>query len=324
MEFKKIANEAREGLRSARGRNLLTFVVFLAISTVFWFLLALNDDVQRDYTVPVRLEDFPSDCTILSGYNPVLSVSVKDKGSALLRYAWGKTPTVKLHMEDFSRQNDSTLILSAARLNAAVRGIFGTGANIVTLRPDSLRISYTSNPGIKVAVNVRSDIHTEPQYAYAGHPVLTTDSVMLYSNSPERFAIHTLSTPVITLANLTDSVTMNVKLETRKGMRAIPPSVQITFPVEPLVAKTQRIPIEVVNIPFGVRVVAFPSLVEVTYLMPKSYYKRPAPKLKATVDYNEISPAVKALPVVVNSLPAPYRGVTVTPAQVEYVVERAD
>ena len=146
MEFKKIANEAREGLRSARGRNLLTFVVFLAISTVFWFLLALNDDVQRDYTVPVQLEDFPSDCTILSGYNPVLSLSVKDKGSALLRYAWGKTPTVKLHMEDFSRQNDSTLILSAARLNAAVRGIFGTGANIVTLRPDSLRISYTSIP----------------------------------------------------------------------------------------------------------------------------------------------------------------------------------
>ena len=46
-------------LRTAKGRNILTFLVFLAISTIFWFLLALNDDVQENYGLPVKLEDFP-------------------------------------------------------------------------------------------------------------------------------------------------------------------------------------------------------------------------------------------------------------------------
>lgn len=324
MEIKHLAHEAREGLRSARGRNVLTFLIFLFISTIFWFLLALNDDIQKDFTVPVELEDFPSNYTILSGYNPVLNLTIKDKGSDLMKYSWGKKPVMKLRLSDFTRTDDSTLIISASKLHTAIRNEFGTGGNIVSLRPDSLKISYTTNPGIKVAVNVRTSIHTEPQYAYAGHLVLSTDSVTLYSSSPDRFNVHVLSTPLVSLNNLTDSTTLEVKLETPRGMRAIPSTIRITVPVEPLVAKHQTVALEALNVPNGSKVVTFPAMIEVSYLIPKSLYNKAAPAIKATVDYNDINRSGNTLPVSVSALPAFYRSVAVSPQQVEYVVERAD
>ena len=69
------------------GRNALTFFVFLLISTVFWFLMALNDEVQRDFRLPVTLVDFPEDVTIISGVTATVNVTVKDKESSLVKFA---------------------------------------------------------------------------------------------------------------------------------------------------------------------------------------------------------------------------------------------
>lgn len=324
MEIKRYYNGIKEGLRTTKGRNILTFFIFLAISTVFWFLLALNDDVQEDYKLSVSLEDFPSNVTILSGYNPTLSLTVKDKGSSLMKFSWGNIPKMKLRYDDFSRPNDTTLLLGASQLNSAVRGIFGTGATIVSMRPDSLRLCYTTHPGIKVAVNIRSDIRTLPQYIYSGHGIADTDSVMLYSNSSARFKVHFLTTKLITLADLTDTATVDAKLEVPAGMRAVPSSVRVSFPVEPLVSKQQAVPIEVKNVPYGERVVTFPSVVEVSYLLPKSMYGAEVLSIKAVVDYNDISLSSRTLPIIISKLPSHCKGVSVHPSEVEYVVERVD
>ena len=152
MKVRNIYRTVSEALRTSKGRNILTFLVFLAISAVFWLLLALNDDVQQDYNIPVQLEGFPEDVTLLSGYNTTLSVAVKDKGSSLMKYEFGNNPTMKLNFDDFINTGDTVLTIRASQLNSAVRSIFGNSASVVAMRPDSLKMTYTSNPGIKVPV----------------------------------------------------------------------------------------------------------------------------------------------------------------------------
>lgn len=324
LKIKKLYNDAKEGLRTTTGRNILTFFVFLAISTVFWLLLALNDDVQKDYNLPVHLEGFPENVTILSGYNPTLSVTVKDKGASLMKYEWGNDPTMKIRYDDFISHNDSLLIIRASQLNSAVRGIFGTAASIVAIRPDSLRLTYTTNPGIKAAISVDCDIHTQPQYAYAGHPITSVDSVMLYSNSADRYKTHVISTKPIVLADLTDTAHVSVALDVPPGMRAIPPTVDVTFPVEPLVAKRQSVPVEVINVPYGERIITFPAITEVSYLIPKSMYHLDNAHIRATVDYNDIRRDEKSLYITLSKLPAYFRNPSLSPEHVEYVIERID
>ena len=99
------------------GRNALTFFVFLLISTVFWFLMALNDEVQRDFRVPVALVDFPENVTIISGATASVNVTVKDKESSLMKFAWGGRPLLRLHYDEFLKSGEHSLVFSVNQLN---------------------------------------------------------------------------------------------------------------------------------------------------------------------------------------------------------------
>lgn len=321
MNFRQSLTDAREGLRSTTGRSILTFLVFLAISTVFWFLLALNDEVQQDYRLQVRLTDFPKDLTVISGYYPVLNVTVKDKGSSLSKFAWGGQPILKLHYEDFAHPRPNHLLLSQSQLNSQLRSIFGTSSTIVGLRPDSLDLYYTTEPGIPVPVTVNAAVSTATQYIAFGAPQVLPDTVMLFSNSAERFDVRSLSTAPITLANLTDTASVEVRLDIPPLMRAVPSTVKVIFPVEPLVSRTRTLPVEALNVPKGSHLVTFPSVVEFTHLLPKSQYSSDDHPIKAFVDFREISHDRPTLPVTLTILPTHYRSTSISPEEVEFVIE---
>lgn len=322
VDYKKYYQELKEDLRTTAGRNVLTFLVFLLISTIFWFLMALNDEVQEDYKVPLRLEEFPKNMTIISGNVPTVNVTIKDKGSALAKFAWGSKPVLKLRYDEFSRPGDYHLLLSEAQLNSALRGIFGTSASIVAVRPDSLHLYYTTNPGIPVKVVVDADITTLPQYEAFGAPKISDDSVLLFSNQKERLQITELQTAPISLSQLSDTTTVEVSLLVPDGMKAVPSKVSVTFPIEPLVTKTRKLKIEPLNVPDGIRLIPFPAIIEASYLLPKSTYSAGNSSIRATIDYNDITPGRKTLPVRLSGIPPYYQSTRLATPEVEFLIEQ--
>ena len=323
------------------GRNALTFFVFLLISTVFWFLMALNDEVQRDFRVPVALVDFPENVTIISGATASVNVTVKDKESSLMKFAWGGRPLLRLHYDEFLKSGEHSLVFSVNQLNSAVRGVFGPTATILAVRPDSLRLEYTENPGVRTRVRMDVDAHTQPQCVRYGAITMSPDSVMLFSNSNELYAVGELRTAPVVLRDLADTTVVEARLVVPEGMRAIPSTVRLTIPVEPLVSKTRRVELQVADAPSGHRLVPFPSVVEVSFLMPKSLYNKENTQVRAFVEYPSSGPAgvsavpgsgmvakdagsadAAVIPVQVGVMPPYYRNVQVTPSSVEYVIER--
>ena len=55
------------------------------------------------------------------------------------------------------------------------------------------------------------------------------------------------------------------------GMRIIPDRVIVTVPVEPLIVKKKKVRIDVTGLPDGVGLITFPSVAEVSYLVPMSF-----------------------------------------------------
>lgn len=322
VDFKRQYRKVKEELRTTTGRNILTFFVFLVISTIFWFLMALNDEVQKDYRVPLKLEDFPKNVTIISGQPQYLNVTVKDKGSALAKFSWGSKAELKLRYDEFSHRTDNALLLNESQLNSSIRGIFGSSATIMSVRPDSLYMVYTTNPGIPVRVVVDADITTLPQFEAFGSPKLSVDSVMLYSNLKDRLKIKELATAPISLSRLSDTTVVEVGLMVPEGMRVIPSTVKVTFPVEPLVAKTRKLQVEAENVPDGMRIIAFPAVVEAQFLLPKSTYSSANNTLRAVVDYNKIKPGSSSLPVRLTGVPPYYQSAKLTVDSVEYLIEQ--
>lgn len=319
-KVRHIADRVSTALRSSRGKDVLTYLMFVAVAFVFWVLMSLDTEVQRDFEVPMEVTEVPDSVTLIGQLPPTLAVSVKGKDSQLLRFMWGKMSPVKFKWAD--NASDGSMKLPGARLDSRLREYFGTGVEIVSCRPDSLRIPYTTQPGVKVKLLVQAEIHPNLQYIVSGAPYADVDSVTLYSVNGIPHSLKVVSTEPIVKSDLKDTTRYEVKVKPIAGVRIIPDKVTVTVPVEPLIARKRMAVIEAQGVPEGKNLVTFPSKVEVSYLVPMSAYNDEYP-LKAFVEYNDVKKAGNKIPVTLSMLPSIYHSVSFSPESVEYIIEDA-
>lgn len=315
---RKIQAKVTAALKSSRGQNVLLYLLFVAVAFVFWVFLSLDTEVQRDFEVPVELQDVPDSVTVIGQVPQALGVSVKGKDSQLLRFLWGKMSPVKLKWQE-NIEGDA-LVLNRQKLDSKMREYFGNGVQIVSCRPDSLRLPFTSQPGVRVKLMIQADIHPNLQYILSGPIVADVDSVTLYSVTDIPHSLRMVSTEPIVKSDLRDTMRYEVKVKPIAGVRIIPDVVTVTVPIEPLIMRKRSVGIVVDNLPEETNLITFPSKVEISYLVPMSAYNDDYP-VKAYVDFKAAKPTRKKLAVSLSTIPAVYHNVSFSPDSVEYIIE---
>lgn len=159
-KIRKITDRIHLAVTSSRGREVGLFLLFLAISYIFWLLLTLNNESQDDIDVPIAIVNVPDSVTFITDVPPVIKASVRDKGSILMRYRFNNSKVMKIDWAEYvGRTDDNRFLMGRQDLGARLRDYFGSSSQIVTVAPDSLKLIYTTSPGRKVAVHVLSLIH---------------------------------------------------------------------------------------------------------------------------------------------------------------------
>lgn len=313
--------ELKEFLSSSKGRDILLYLVFVIISFAFWAILSLNNLIQDNYKVRFRITGIPQGVTMINDYPREFNVTVKNNGYVLLKYMIGDNPEITVDFKEYANGNGQILI-SRQELEDMLVAEFGSGTSIVSFSPESLSIKYTSLPGKKVPVEIYGDYVANFQYVVNGEIVAVPDSVTIYSDAGNLSAINKVRTEKIISRNLTDSLYVKIAIQNIKDVRAVPDSVDVMIPVEPLVTKRSSIPVIVKNLPENVSVVVFPSSVQVSYLLPMSLYNdRLDDKFEASVDYGDIQGNKAKLPVRIEIAPEIYQNIQLETDSVEYVIE---
>ncbi len=323
MSAKELFQRVDKEMHSTSGKNVLVFLVFVGISVFFWLLMALNDEVQHTFEVPVELAEVPDSVTLVSMPPRTISVGVKAKGSGLIRFQWGDVPSIKLKYGEFHRDG-GRMVISSGRINELLKSYFGAGSQIMSVRPDSVGALYTTRPGRRLPVRVNAQFRADPLYAINGIVKYSVDSVTVYAAGNQPVALDYVETVPAVFKGLKETTSMDVALKVPAGMRAVPSRVKATVTVEPLISRTRKVPVEVINVPVDKVVVTFPSEVEISYLLPESEYRNESTEaLKAIADYNKISPlpTVTKIPVSLPELEAIYYSPTLLVDSVEYLVE---
>lgn len=319
-QLRLIIRRVSMALRSSRGRDVLTYLTFVAVAFVFWVFMSLDNEMQRDFDVPLEITEIPDSVTLITQVPPSLAVSVKGKDSKLLRFFFGSMSPVKFKWADNAKEGNLTM--SGTRLDSRLRDYFGAGVEIVSCRPDSIRVPYTTQAGVKVKLNIDADIRPNLQYIVSGAPYANVDSVTLYSVNDIPHSIKEVSTEPIVKSELKDTTSYVVAVKPIDGVRIIPDKVTVTVPVEPLIARKRVAVIETHGVPEGKHLVTFPSKIEVSYLVPMSAYNDEYP-LKASVEYEDVKMPGNKIPVSLSILPSIYHSVSFTPESVEYIIENA-
>ena len=313
--------ELKEFLSSSKGRDILLYLVFVIISLAFWAILSLNNLIQDNYKVMFRITGIPQGVTMINDYPREFNVTVKNNGYVLLKYMIGDNPEITVDFKKYANGNGQMLI-SRQEMEDMLVTEFGSGTSIVSFSPESLSIKYTSLPGKKVPVEIYGDYVANFQYVVNGEIMAVPDSVTIYSDAGNLSAINKVRTEKIISRNLTDSLYVKIAIQNIKDVRAVPDSVDVMIPVEPLVTKRSSIPVIVKNLPENVSVVVFPSSVQVSYLLPMSLYNdRLDDKFEASVDYGDIQGNNAKLPVRIEIAPEIYQNIQLETDSVEYVIE---
>lgn len=296
----------------------MLYLLFLVVAFVFWVFMSLDTERQRDFDLPIELQEIPDSVTLIGQMPTAIGVSVKGKDSQLLRFNWSKKSSVKFKWSE--NAGDDLLFISQTKIESRLRDYFGANVQIVSFRPDSIKINYTSQPGVKVRLNIQADIHPNLQYILSGPITANVDSVTLYSSHDIPHSLRIVSTEPIVKSGLKDTARFEVKVRPIDGVRIIPDKVTVTVPVEPLISRKRSVRIETLNVPENISLVTFPSMIEVSYLVPMSAYNDDY-VIKAFVDYEDTKLPGNKIPVSLSALPSQYRNVSKNIDNVEYIIE---
>ncbi|MDE6317008.1 MAG: hypothetical protein K2L73_01245 [Muribaculaceae bacterium] len=323
MNPKAMLSKIKKGVTSEKGHSIFTFLIFLLIATIFWFLMTLNETVQRDYRLEVSITDVPQDVSFLNQPPQYIDVSVRDKGRALIKYDWGTPPKVNIKYSYFIKKGDIGVVINQEMLTNNIRSSFGSGCEILSIRPDSIRLITTTRPGEKLPVFLDISVGTQPQYAAYGDFKCDFDSVTVYSLNGLPETMSNISTEHISLRNMSETTTINIPLIAPQGMRCEPSHINVTIPIESLVAKKRIIPVQLVNVPGGISAHIFPATIEVNYLVPMSMFKNDNTEPIAVVDFNNIDENSSMVPVTLTQIPDYYYNSVCNPSEVEYLIEQS-
>ena len=321
MYFMKINTIYSIGKKLGRERrqSFSQFLLFIFIAFAFWFALTLNEEFKHDIEYPISITNVPDSTTLISSVPKSIKTNITAKGYLFLKYKI-KSQTINIDFQKFKRNN--SIYLSQSDLNNLLKNTFGINAHINTTSLDSINISYTNRPGKKVSLTINTSLEPNSKYVIAGSIQPSTKSVLLYSINEIPEMITSVETELIKCENLSQTTTIKAKIVTPTGMRAIPDSVDITIPIEPLLSKKRIVSIEAYNVPSNIRLNIFPSQVEVNYLIPKSLFNNEGKYLKAMVDYNDTYLQTNKLPLNLVDIPEYCRSATCTIDSIEYTIEQ--
>lgn len=305
--------------RSTKGSDLLVFMVCLGIATVFWLFLSLYEEVERDYDVPLSVEQVPDSIIIVEPLPASFNVVVQGKGVQFLKFLWHDVRPLKVNFNDYTNAQ-GTFSLPRQKLDGLFRDYFGQGVKIVALRPESVKATYTSNVGRRVPIEVVTDIQTKMQYVVSGPITASDDSAMVYSANDLPRDLTAVTTYPLVRTGLKDTTEFIVRIRPIEGIRIIPDQIKVKVPVEPLIAKKRTVPIEVLNNADGSRLLIFPSSAEVSYLVPMSLYNKDL-NVKLFVDYSAIDRNSQKVKVQSSPVSGVFRNFSFKPDSVEYIIE---
>lgn len=297
----------------------MLFIIFVAIATLFWFILALNDNIVETFNVKLSVQNVPDSVTFITEPPGEVHITLRDKGTNILRSGVVKDPEVKIDFREYAR--DGIFRLSPSDLMSEIKSDLGGAAQITSSSVDSIRCYYAVGPGKRVPVVVRSEVTPASGYIIEGKPIPVQKSVLVYSYRDEKDTVSRVYTQKLVKKNLSQTSVFTVSLVDIPGIKIVPSSVDVNVIVQPLVSKEIYVEIDPLNVPEGESLILFPNRVPVSFFVPMSHFNDEEANIHVVVDYKDIptTPGSK-IPVRITASAANLENVVLKADSVEYTV----
>lgn len=303
--------------------NVLVFLFFVLISTIFWFTISLNKTYE--YTVPMKIRyiNVPSDVEFSADLITEIDVKVKEKGVTILAMLHSKD-SLTFNFDEHQEINDlkKISIPSSSLFDKQIKENYSNSTVIIGYYPDVITIEKGVLKSKNVPVVVVKDITYDGQFCASDSCKVSPSSVKVYAPQNMIDTLHCIYTKKLTAHDLNDTLVSEIGLVFPERFKSDTKYAKVTIPVEIYIEGTTVVPVKVINVPKQYTVKVIPNEVEVKYNVGKSKFNKiKANGFSLNIDYNDIiSSNSKTQYINIAKTPTGVTNCKLMPESVEYIV----
>ena len=311
-------------------REVIVFSFFLLLAFIFWYLNSLEKDVDYDIKYPVRYVNLPEERVLTDDLPARLNLFLKGPGYSVLklRLSGNRSPvildvsTINYRRVPGSRTLSYYILTSGliSKLEKQLR----TECEITSIKPDTLFFTFDKIISKQINVLPNVEVITEKQYLVKGDILVTPDTIEI--TGPKRIldTVKTIKTRFRKLKGVNETITKSLALVTPEECTVSAKKVILTIPVEQFTEAEINVPVKIINCPDSISVKIFPDVVSVKCLVAIGDYK----KIKE-IPFEVVLDLIKAnlnssekIPVEFRNIPPFVSSLRVTPAKVDFLIEK--
>lgn len=316
-------------LTSSLSKELLVFLFFLLLSATFWFMQTMDETLETEIKVPLRLVDIPEGVVITSPLPDQLSVTLRDKGALLLRYWRYKVEPLSISFVNYDTGAESGRVrIPGNEVQKRVQEGLQSSSRIQRIAPDTVEFYYNHGRSKIVPVRVTGTISADGQH-YLQDVSSQPMAVKVYASAAVLDTLTAVWTKPVALPGLTASASNEVALRPIRGAKQEPDKVRVTATVDMYVENTIDVPIRSSNFPATCSLRTFPSTVQVTYTVGYAQSKLLRKEdFVILMTYDRILTCQREgrskIPLALRSMPPGVANVRIEPQEVDYLIETSE
>ena len=266
--------------------NLFTFLFFLLVSCCLWLLQVLNEEYETDIPFNVTVLNLPDNIELVDDGDVEFGVRLHDRGTALLKYKFGRKLSVVVDYAEFKKQK-GVLSLPVSSLKKQVTNSIESSSSIVQYNEDTVHINVKHNRKL-LPVRLNGKIDAAEHFEISGISIQPSD--VMVSATPERLdEMSLVDTEYIVKKYLKGDKEFTVGIVTDELMNVEPSEVRVVVSVSPLKVKKVRVPIKRVNFPLHFYALWLPTEVELAFEVSEAHYDSIGPSdFLVQLDYNDL------------------------------------
>ena len=313
-------------LFSKANKEFVVFILFLALSGVFWLFTTLNEVYEYEFSIPVSVVGIPKNAVLTSEETDTVRMTIRDKGITLLTYMYGDVlKKVNASFKTYSKSN-GTGVITASELQKLVYQQLASGSRITSVKPDKLEFYY--NYGAKKKVPVRWSGRVIPEEMFfISRVAYSPDSINIYASHEKLDSINVVYTEQLNYANFRDTLIAHCELAKIKGVKMVPDHVNVSFFTDVLTEEEiEGVPIKAINMPAGKSLRTFPAKVNISFVTGVSVYRNLKPTdFTVIADYKEImSHPTEKCHIYLKNVPRGISRARLETNMVDYLIEETE
>lgn len=255
-------------------RNVKRFSLFFAIASVFLIFSKLSNEYKQTIKLKVNLVNLDDEIILQNDSLNTINAFVETKGFSLIPLIFKNYKDLVVDAKTDVTSKPNQFIFDVQKHQFLIEGQLGKSFKVLTVKPDTLLISYSKRASKFVPITLNSAINYTIGFDIKDDFEFSTDSVKIVGASEQIDKINSLSTELLELKDVNTDINETVKINTLdyNAIEVFPKSVNIKAKTTRFTEGTVEVPIVVINKPSNITLNYFPKTVSLSYYVDLENY----------------------------------------------------